>query len=140
MSKYYYNDPLKAAWMMQEFDFKFFALHSDEQMSEYDLQENERKFDWLECCSMDFGTEIISIEEAFGFIKSASGKIYIHPDCHEMLKPQDGDIGSDGDSPARFERGAWRSDEYIDMGVDTYAIIQRNGNAFFMPEVENDEE
>ena len=135
--RYYYDCPIVAAYMMKEFNFKFFSIHSDEQMSEFDLQENEREFNWLECCSMNYGTEIISIGEALDFIKDASGRIYIDSACHALLKPQVGDLVSvnNGESAnkATHEDFILSLEAMKHQFVAPVKIIQRQGKAFFQP-------
>lgn len=51
--RYYYTDAPKAAWMGKHLGFKFYAKHTDKQMGEYDLLENQRYFDWLDSCVVD---------------------------------------------------------------------------------------
>lgn len=76
---------------------------------------------------------------------------YIHPDCHEILKPQIGDIiqwtiykNTGRIAEQTFTREAtkdiiksiWHKEN--ESMVSDKQIIQRNGKAFFMPEVENE--
>ncbi len=143
--KYYYTDPLKAAWMAKHFNFKFFEIYSPHP----DISEDQK-------IHQDFNNEFFPL-----IIAS-----YIHPDCHEMLKPQIGDlikpIGGyntetflyvDKFVDCEFEcnslggkvpSSSYSGTDYLDSNhelpenerVSGFEIIQRNGKAFFMPEME----
>lgn len=84
---------------------------------------------------------------------SAEMKIYIHPDCHEMLKPQVGDLMEYSKGKTEYIAAEDKlhhealQDGFITLTRfnewwgdynphDLAPIIQRNGIAFFMPEVE----
>lgn len=121
--RYFYENPLKAAWMTYEFKFKF------------GMQSGPDPF-----YSGPFGFRPLSVED----LVNASWKrpIYLHPDCHAMLEPQEGDIGAYTD---RFEScltwnqtsgGYWENDEGSSISRKDIQIIRRNGKAFFMPEIE----
>lgn len=96
----------------------------------------DESFDWSCFFNVDCGFNISSRDE----------KIYIRSDCHEMLKPQVGDLGMYEQlgeySPVQFinsytDKGNyWADSECIEMEGDC-KIIQRNGKTFFMPEVED---
>lgn len=151
MTKYFYSDVLKAVWMAREFNFK------------YKVGNNE-------CCTTDdFNSCIWNL--------NTKNIYYLHLDCHEALKPQDGDLvewrvdgvrttegkpilGDGHDKPTAFltykdilasfftcknipaSAGGYgiypitRFD--VVRGEEKIEIIQRNGKAFFMPEIEND--
>lgn len=129
MSKYYYTDPLKAAWMSQAFDAKYLVARiavrgGDDAIVAVHLP--------------------LSISELLSNIDNKKDDNYLlHPDCHEMLKPQVGDllkIGHETWAVCHILNG--KRYIYSDYGdiedeaqINAYPIIQRNGNAFFMPEV-----
>ncbi len=115
--KYYYTDALKATWMI---------LRQDMIMEE-------------ELNLKGFGKEGSYYEDSlFEQVK----KHYIHPDCHEMLKPQVGDVIITDYMPNMFLKiTRITNDDVIKCGnsifnfEDINEIIQRNGKAFFMPEI-----
>ncbi len=114
MPKYYYTDPLKAAWMSHKFNMQI-----------------------LSCIGAPLRVEgIVSL----GF----NEKFYIHSDCYNMLTAQIGDIITDSnnktfgemvcrDTIAVPERHNGKNFYVLN---DAIKIIQRNGIAFFEPEVE----
>lgn len=117
--KYYYTDPIKAAWMIKNHQIK--------------LVHEELNMDGI----IHFG---FNEGDGYNHYGAKDGKFYIHPDCYEMLKPQVGDL---------IERPANKTQEVsyskltqqnrIDALLNSdaqYQIIQRNGMAFFMPECE----
>lgn len=53
---------------------------------------------------------------------------YLHPDCHAMLEPQEGDLCRFSDVEFYPYFGEYKN--------QIEEIIQRNGKAFFMPECE----
>ncbi len=129
MPKYFYSDALKAAWMIKEFGFKYFSQHPlgggyKTRMREYNIAGQV-----LEAF----------IDEDDGSIDiSFSIKFYLNLECHELLKPQENDILQNHIGQL-FKVS--KSGVYIDGAGewsrdDTTNIIQRNGVAFFMPEVE----
>lgn len=119
--KYFYTDALKAAWMTREFGIKIdgsdvVSIYKDTPIDEYPY-------------------EVLCSNAAIKTIPEI--KYYIHPDCHEMLKPQVGDVLQN--------KGIIYKDIKYDVVTNLNAqwiqvkpiiIIQRNGNAFFMPECE----
>lgn len=93
------------------------------------------------------------VADAIHFTEAASDKIYIHPDCHEMLKPRIGDLCKLKGNPdydhyeltwelvlGFSKEGGFITDnsEFNPGYFEQYfeAIIQRDGKAFFMPEIE----
>lgn len=123
--KYYYTDPLKAAWMATEFKIPILVTNwrysEDNGHSPY-----------------EFTTNIIEI------IDSDIKCYEIHPDCYEILKLKIGDIILDNDNDPR--RVAVVRDiamlRYEDEDYGCYIkdikIIQRDGKAFFQPEEEKE--
>ena len=109
MSKLYYTDPLKAAWMTREFGVKV-------QMLIY----------------LDDGTclsDVLSIPSILDFyMRMPTIKLYIHPDSYGIFEPQKRDrvVG----------RMLWRYDKGYYLDKDS-KIIQRDDKAFFMPTKED---
>lgn len=130
--KYYYADPLKAAWMAQEFNINF--------QQTYD---GHKTF-----CDVDEADICYQIPEV------SPQKNYIHPDCYEMLKPQVKDICIDiinnycgqisyftGDNSnthcaALIVPIRTNGKDFYFSNPKNLKIIQRNDNAFFIPEIE----
>jgi len=151
MARYYYKDPLKAAWMSKEFKFNFQIPHSYKNEDYGMLNVTTLQVDALE----DGTAHCIMAENSKGEFSFEgddpedrySGKYYIHPDCHDLLKPQDGDIGAGwliGSDyyPYRFEDGKWRDSEFIEQdeedvkSKEKIKIIMRSGKQWFSSESE----
>ncbi len=124
MVKYYYDDPLQAAYMLREFNFKIGC---------YDIDDlNYFEEDSLNSLSDGIGNNQIESDIDSAYI--------IHPDCYELLKPKEGDLGKDSGNPLYyylFWEGVWRSLNGIKLEDNgTIEIIQRNNKAFFTPKIE----
>lgn len=148
--KYYYTDPLKAAWMWQEYSFKFMRKNpfvASEAQKEA-LMMIGREWTQYVDCENNFDGFFVADSHCGDDIEAAEDEYYIHPDCHEMLKPQIGDLMNINDdfrylsTDHKGEKCIYEAYDYTDLKdvteINTYPIIQRNGKAFFMPEVEND--
>lgn len=123
MTRYFYTDPLAAAWMAKHFGMRLSlsAFDSDE----VKLYNGEVKLlcNTLVVCSTGFVAGL------------ADGKFYIHPDSVKLLEPQEGDVCEhpmlknyyhiDGEENSR-----WANDLRM-------KIIQRNGIAFMWPETDS---
>jgi hypothetical protein len=112
--KYYYTDPLAAAWMAKHHGMRFIAAGLEV---------------WVRTLAQ---LNEITDEMPAGY------QIEVHPDSVHLLDPQEADAGNDLDhNLVIFLNGAWH-----DWGVDEwtlnppYKIIQRGGVAFMWPEVE----
>jgi len=130
--RYYYNDALKAAWMAREFGVKFQWPSGDKL---YDYGSDWRNF--------------------------TANFLYIHPDSLHILEPQVGDLwrviaknsgraDTDRNPPDVIyhitDTHFWRVGKELSPKLGGEGklrarykfckIIQRNGAAFFMPEVE----
>lgn len=93
MNKFYYDDPLAAAWMAKHFGMKLLSLHTEQQKIEYDIPDEDTDYDWYHGCVVDgWRKDIEMISDAVEFIEDASDKIYIHPDSLHLLEPQVSDI------------------------------------------------
>lgn len=117
--KYYYKDPLAAAYMAREFGIKLYWLNKKGAKREPQ-----------------------SHKTVLGYAYEANlelpDRFYIHPDSHHIFEPIVCDVGvDDNGTPVEYAAGAWVGDG-SPVGVEPVRIIQRNGRPFFWPEVEND--
>jgi hypothetical protein len=122
--RYFYTDPLAAAWMSKHFGMKF----------------NE---------PYDFAVMIRMYDMSRG--KKQDIKYYIHPDSLHLLEPMEGDYVTVFGAP-RWVRYAMRTENKITVQYDVDGpeqifsqsevakgiprIIQRSGKAFHWPESE----
>lgn len=114
--KYFYTDPLKAAWMFREFDFQYEHLADGNPAV------------WTRINDFHAKREFVLL-----------------PHCVEILQPKIGDVGLDSRHPhpigCRYYNYIWNTNAEF-AGSKLYfpnlpvKIIQRNGIAFFMPESE----
>lgn len=107
--RYYYTDPLAAAWMAKHHGVRFVLL--DGSAVSEGMMGNQIRGDW------DYGA------------------FYIHPDSLHLLEPQAGDLlswasGLHIGSPHYF------GSDCVEEGLENHTIIQRNGIAFMWPESE----
>ncbi len=123
--RYYYTDPLAAAYMTREFGVKFENMEGS-------IKIDAEFYDTGEISYTEYGLD-------------PYGYLYIDSDCYELVKPQVGDLIKSRD--AKF---AWKVEDITDndiygmVGLVTFhgkknqefEIIQRNDKAFFMPEAE----
>lgn len=144
--RYFYDDPLAAAWMAKHFDMKFIAYHTDEQMSEYDLAESQRNFDWFDSCIVDgWSHDVDTVSDAIKWIEEASGKIYLSEDSVKLLEPvpteetEDSYIERDLCLTQRGKRkfyGTYHECLGFNFGESPIIIIQRNNKPFIWPKRE----
>lgn len=144
--RYYYTDPRAVLLMGKHFGMKFLSRHTDEQMDEYDLEESERFFDWLDGCSVNGFGDIETVSDAITFIEAVSGKIYVHPESEHLLNPHAGDKDQDGYifGGMNCQWGhpnirTWCGEHTYIHTRETSTITQRNGIPFMTPEVEHAE-
>lgn len=129
--RYFYTDPLAAAWMAKHFGMKF----KDEHIEVFPVRS------WISLQDLK-GIDVELKEFA---------KFYLHPDSVKLLEPQHSDVvlcaicGTDGkhlydDAGFASDDGRVVTDLFYndDKGIktDDCKIIQRNGIAFHWPEVE----
>jgi len=126
MTKYYYTDPIKAAYMMMEFGVKI-NLVSD-------------------ASGQEIGFEFVTFEGSddvfkmmhyiYGRAKSYGDGFKVHPDSEHIFEPRPWDrtIFTDG-AMTSFNR--IEEDETAIL-LSGEQIIVRDNKHFFMPEVEND--
>lgn len=119
MLRYYYDCPLKAAYMAKYFGMKFEGGYT------------------AQFLALDAASQIRD--------KNERDYYYIHPDSLHLLEPRDDDIGcreivyEDGErwrNPAQYneELKKWEADEGLDMGE--CKTLQRDGKSFMWPEQE----
>lgn len=129
MTRYYYTDPLAAAWMAKHFGMQYATEHKE-----------DRLYDWP--------TEIRMPLERY----------VIHPDSLHLLEPMVGDlfVGHNGlmradETMYPKQGGGWESgvcyrivdyrNRYLpEAWGDEKKIIQRNGIPFMWPEKETENE
>lgn len=122
MARYYYTDALKAMWMLREFDIKI---------------------EWKRDGSLKaVPQDIINLAHDIHHNSGGGGKYYICSDFHEMLKPRIGDLMTNLGVSAwwvvRVQGDKVFFADYAYGDAKEMKIIQRNGKAWFNPEVEGD--
>lgn len=121
--KYYYTDPLAAAWMEKNFGMKIDAELPVQVRPTFLNYSRDGGYDFLRTYKLETGNNL-----------------YIHPDSVKLLEPQEGDEGVDkSNSQCEFKNGQWLID--VDLDAVFYAnepvkIDKRNGIPFMWPEVE----
>lgn len=114
--RYFYRDPLAAAWMAKYFGVRLQAVSLiDDEMVDV---------------SFMFLSATVEVISEF----SDNSKFYIHPDCCHLLEPQRGDMNDNGD----YWNGEewWQKTECTYPNDEIYKIIERNGIPFMWPESE----
>lgn len=147
MTKYFYTDPLAAAWMAKHFSMKLELRYTPEEIAEY---EPGTEAYFFENAMIDDG--IAEMWE--DVIAAGCRRIYIHTDSLPLLKPKRWDVMTDrGKNSVGFvmtslpdltviqsstenaEQVLTRVEIYP-AGFDSWRIIQRDGKPFFWPESE----
>lgn len=117
MTRYYYDCPIKAAYMAKYFNVTFAGS------------------DGLERTYLGMADEIIP-----SHLPEIATPIYIHPDSLHILEPQEGDIYVDywsDRSPEYYTPLKEKPDNSLEPpNWVGYKIIQRNGKPFMWPESE----
>lgn len=123
--KYFYTDSLKAAWMARVFEVPILVENL-----KYEPHNGTDPYKW--------STNTTGIIDWWH-----EGKI--NPDYYHLFKPEVGDVIIDNHGEPRLitevrnDEVIWYSEESFDWCyITNVQIIQRNGKAFFMPEVSND--
>lgn len=151
----YFTCPIKALYMMKEFDVKFYIeekLINCKQFSSCDLPTIEYDDKTIQ---IDFEEEYLyQILGSFAEIKNLKSKIYVAPESKYIFEPQKGDIGVLIEKWGRIEefyiveRKHWGSmhsefnykwfkgKEEVCI-TEKVEITMRVNAQFFMPEVEN---
>lgn len=109
----YYTDPLKAAWMAREFGVRLGYYQNNGTFVEY-----EKPITGMDCAWRIIGS---------GF--------YLHPENFIIFEPKEGDIAwwkisYDG-------RCLAKATPLLMKQGSLHSFIERDGKAFFAPEVEN---
>jgi len=143
MTRYYYTDPLAAAWMARHHGF--FIVHPIEPKTSVHSKCRDEAHCYVTA------NEVKDIDSSWLDLNWRDGtRFYIHPDSEYLLQPQDGDIVIEcyGDLTKGYplqiigkcvgisEYACRFGDETIYEKGDDFKIIQRNGKPFFWPEVE----
>ena len=126
MTRWFYNDPLAAAWMAKHFGMNLYCRNDDAEMAEYELPEAQREY--------PFGHAMIDdgcTAETWGAVISESlgRRAYVHPDSLHLLEPVHGDVLMQNGS-------AFVWSKFGGQNVQSATIIQRNEIPFMWPEVE----
>ena len=125
--------------MMREFGVKFECRHSDEEMSDFDIDENDRYFDFEH---MSFDDEIPMLGDiAWGDWR----KIYVKEESEEIFKPKDYDLAvftrEDGISTVgqySKDKDAFINGNFRILKKMNPKIIMRDNKHFIDCEVENE--
>ena len=134
--KYYYNNILEAGYMVENFGIK---------LAHYEPA--RRTIAQSDNCIMTGGDDIFEIEwkQVIGGCWQEDSwetlPFYVHPDSYHILEPQEGDVlsyyeQSEDMFPSQHVWTGGSNKSYWSRVV--FEIIQRNGKAFIMPEIEND--
>lgn len=159
MTKLYYTDALKAAWMSSEFGVRYIKSPELPEWGRYHSNYSIETTISIQLeCGKQSDSSVLYKTKAFPDYPF-SGRYFIHPDSLSIFEPMEGDIvqidnffGSI-DSGCRKISGIRQVDanggtgpfyDYYDntresdwfMPDDPIRIIQRNGKAFFAPETE----
>lgn len=130
MTRYYYTDPLAAAWMAKHFGFTYVAPDGEPAMGIEGV--------WL-CAELGL-TRFYIHPDSVGLLEPREGDVIdMRPDgfCHIFLPDNDYD-GLDtqhGDIAEHFTSNATMKGD-VPMIETDWKIIQRNGIPFHWPEVE----
>ncbi len=129
MTQLFYTDCLKAAYMLKHFEVKAATGGGDTCVIRADFSLNLYGEDFF----------------------SAGGKLYVHPDCYHIFKPQVGDLIEYVEHKTQYIAGKDRLHHEASMdGFATLndfnkwwgddealpAILKRGDKIFFMPEVQ----
>ncbi len=140
--RYYYDDPLAAAWMAKHFGMMFIAR------ADTNLSMTPHWGIWLK----DY--DLVCVPDSYTEGKSGI-RFYIHPDSLSILEPMIGDLVSEDASLedcALISKYLWECGEEYDLDPGhffqfiitredfcldcSYKIIQRKGTPFHWPKVE----
>lgn len=134
MTKLYYTDPLKAAWMAREFGVEYTNF----------AENNVRPQDMV--LSILYNGKIMQgLKTSTAWRDNTTGEIYgqtqrdkftIHPNSCRIFEPQEWDVGFNADGLLiQYYEGMWRYQNEPSL-TPLDEIISRNGKAFFTPEKE----
>lgn len=144
VKKYFYTDSRKASLMLSAHNIPMYM--GNYEASDYDAYSKHMAMMLIEDCHY----RIRYLEKFRHWDK----RIYILPDCHEMLKPQERDLikwcenyfYTHEDEGKYYFHGLGGGDYHFNKAEESLErflangeIIRRNGKAFFMPEFEEAE-
>ncbi|WP_435008031.1 hypothetical protein P12x_005298 [Tundrisphaera lichenicola] len=120
MTRFFYTDPLAAAWMAKHFgmQLQYIEHYSDDSW-------------YAKICH----EKIVDIAAKYGFDSYELKEIHIHPDSLHLLEPQEGDYVDLHPNGLLIHNGAEFNDAFLKR-ESNWRIIQRNGIAFHWPESE----
>lgn len=126
MSRWYYTDPLAAAWMAKHFGMRFSGAFAD---GFFEIEARKSPL-----CSMG---EWFPKGDDFEYY----GLYYIHPDSLHLLEPKEGDVVEVASNPSgyfsSYSSGMFDNQPYSERD-EFFKIIQRNGLPFMWPEQEKE--
>jgi hypothetical protein len=115
--RYFYTDPLAAAWMAKHFGMKFNEGLPTVEFSSDPVGRN-------------MTAVLVTVDDLFP-------RFHVHPDSLHLLKPRVGDSTSDGTVDENMgELQVHHIYEYYSEIDGDTRIIQRDGKPFHWPEVE----
>jgi len=136
----YFTDPIKALYMMKEFGVKLECRNSDEEMSEYDLNEDERFYPFEHCDANDLDYPIM-ITDINSYCQNFRN-IYVKKESESIFEPKKKDEGRKvmlgGYFYVQYKDNEWSAYGTFGLSTKNVKIIMRDGKHFFMPEVENE--
>lgn len=144
MTKYYYDCPIQALYMIKEFGVQCYIeskIISSCNLSTGEIDKSERTIE------IDFEEEYLDqILGSYAEIKNLDSKIYVAKESEHIFEPKEGDKGLiDNRHCVILESDKWRYDEWI-SNSDPYfershhgKIIMRDNKQFFMPKKEENE-
>jgi len=151
--RYFYDCPLKAAYMKKHHGMKLQVHHSFENedygfldvIGIYEYDEAWGDIEYIQAIKQNEGYG----EQSFQFDPDCGKVFYIHPDSVPLLEPQMGDVikqwGSLAGVPI-YDIGERNGNPVYFMPDSSYnyfesmeKIIQRDGKPFFWPEREKEE-
>jgi hypothetical protein len=146
MKRYFYTDPLAAAWMAKHFGMKLYRIITQDMVDEYGCGKAGEQFDWTDSSVMQDADTVGDL--LFHLYDLDYGCIYVHPDSLHLLQPQLLDLlfyaeqrvclpvyeEEQKDKPS-VDKCAAKHD--IEAGI--CVVMQRNGTPFMWPESEEGE-
>lgn len=148
MIRYYYTHPIKALYMMKEFEVEFECLSDETVIVDGIEQKDELFYDFA-----DWGVDAEMISDLLELFEGYPKRIYVKPKSEHIFEPKEGDLDADGFS---FTKGmpvinhmTGKIDYYTDacwlIKIEEFTeskekskTIFRNNKQFFMPEVKNE--
>ncbi len=138
--KYYYTDPIKAAWMAKEFGLILMQYPTADQEGTW----SNYPWNWMESALENDPEESLMVADALKFLEmTAESRIYVAPECHNIMPITTGDIIKNywnqyvQVSKVCGDDVHWNTDEGKDwIGANQCQIISRDNKLWFCPEIE----